>query len=966
MIILLTIHWLHDLLIYSFLSSERKKKFYLTAQDVGLNRADVCVEKLRELNNYVQVSAYTGNLSPDYINKFSVIVLTQSSHLEQLELSKHAHENNIAVIIASTAGLFGQIFCDFGDEFTCIDTSGEQPLQVMVAFIANDKEAVVSCLDETRHGFEDGDYVTFSEVQGMTELNNCQPMKIKVIGPYSFSIGDTTGFSPYIRGGFAKQVKMPTKFQFKPLHEALKEPEFLYSDFAKMDRPIQLHIAFRALNEFRTMSNGISPKPWSRTDAEKFLNIFSHILKTEYPEHAESIDKSLIEKFSFICSGNVSPMQAVIGGIVAQEVLKACTGKFVPIKQWFYYDALECLPLDQDLDEAECAPVNSRYDGQIAVFGKKFQEKILNLNYFIVGAGAIGCELLKNFALMGVGCSPNPSQGKVIITDMDIIEKSNLNRQFLFRSWDVGTCKSITAGNAAKRMNPDFKIVCHQNRVCPETETIYNDDFYEELSGVANALDNVDARIYMDRRCVYYRKSLLESGTLGTKGNNQVVIPFLTESYSSSQDPPEKSIPICTLKNFPNAIEHTLRWARDEFEGLFRQGPDYAAQFLADSRQFFEKSNRTGEALDAVRKLLVETRATTFSDCVRWARFHFEEQFGNQIKQLLYNFPPDQLTSTGTPFWSGPKRCPHPIKFDINNEHHIDYISSAANLYAYVFNIPQCRDRRAIVNEVAQIHVPEFTPRNGVKIAVNDAEASAAYYDDDATDKERINHLLSELPPPEELKSIKINPIDFEKDDDTNFHMDFIVACSNLRANNYDIEPADRHKSKLIAGRIIPAIATTTSVVTGLSCLELFKLAQGHSKLEMYKNGFVNLALPFFGFSEPIQAPKQKYYNNEFTIWDRFEVEGEMTLREFIDYFKNVHNLEVTMLTQGVTMLYSFFLSQAKVKERNEMTLTELVRKVSKKKIDPQVKALVFEICCNDDTGEDVEVPYVRYILPRS
>lgn len=63
----------------------------------------------------------------------------------------------------------------------------------------------------------------------------------------------------------------------------------------------------------------------------------------------------------------------------------------------------------------------------------------------------------------------------------------------------------------------------------------------------------------MDRRCVYYRKPLLESGTLGTKGNVQVVLPYLTESYSSSQDPPEKSIPICTLKNFPNAIEHTLQ-----------------------------------------------------------------------------------------------------------------------------------------------------------------------------------------------------------------------------------------------------------------------------------------------------------------------------------------------------------------------------------------------------------------------
>lgn len=230
-------------------------------------------------------------------------------------------------------------------------------------------------------------------------------------------------------------------------------------------------------------------------------------------------------------------------------------------------------------------------------------------------------------------------------------------------------------------------------------------------------------------------------------------------------------------------------------------------------------------------------------------------------------------------------------------------------------------------------------------------------------DMDRVTQLQEELKSLKSLSSLKLTPLDFEKDDDTNLHIDFIVAASNLRATNYKIPPADRHKSKQIAGKIIPAIATTTSVVGGLVGFELYKLARNFKNLEPFKNGFINLALPFFGFSEPIAAAKLEYCGKPWTLWDRFEVQGEMTLSEFLNYFKEEHGLEITMLSQGVCMLYSFFMAKAKAEERLGLPMSEVVKRVSKRRLEPHVKALVFELCCNDADGNDVEVPYVKYNL---
>ncbi|XP_045852887.1 ubiquitin-like modifier-activating enzyme 1, partial [Meles meles] len=590
--------------------ADLSSQFYLREEDIGKNRAEVSQPRLAELNSYVPVTAFTGTLTEDFLSGFQVVVLTNTPLEDQLQVGEFCHGHGIKLVVADTRGLFGQLFCDFGEEMILTDSNGEQPLSAMVSMVTKDSPGVVTCLDEARHGFESGDFVSFTEVQGMDELNDTYPMEIQVLGPYTFSICDTSSFSEYTRGGIVSQVKVPKKISFKSLLASLAEPDFVITDFAKFPRPGQLHIGFQALHRF-CAQHGRSPRPHNEEDATALVALAQAVNAQALPVvQQDSLDEDLIRKLAYVAAGDLAPINAFIGGLAAQEVVKACSGKFMPLMQWLYFDALECLPEDrQALTEDRCRPCQNRYDGQVAVFGSDLQEKLGKQNYFLVGAGAIGCELLKNFAMIGLGCGEN---GAITVTDMDTIEKSNLNRQFLFRPWDVTKLKSETAAAAVRQINPYIRVMSHQNRVGPDTEHIYDDSFFQNLDGIASALDNMDARMYVDRRCVYYRKPLLESGTLGTKGSVQVVIPFLTESYSSSQDPPEKSIPICTLKNFPNAIEHTLQWARDEFEGLFKHAAENVNQYLTDSK-FVERTLRLAgtqplEMLEAVQRSLVLQR----------------------------------------------------------------------------------------------------------------------------------------------------------------------------------------------------------------------------------------------------------------------------------------------------------------------------------------------------------------------
>ena len=145
---------------------------------------------------------------------------------------------------------------------------------------------------------------------------------------------------------------------------------------------------------------------------------------------------------------------------------------------------------------------------------------------------------------------------------------------------------------------------------------------------------------------------------------------------------------MCTLRNFPNLIEHCSEWGRDKFNELFVDTPNDLINYLDNSKLFLAnlKSNSTSTAmvqtLERNLNFIKMKQSNSFESCVALARDQFNNYYNYTIKDLLSIFPLDAKDKEGNPFWSGPKRAPSPVEFDAQNPLHLSFVVSYSNLIA--------------------------------------------------------------------------------------------------------------------------------------------------------------------------------------------------------------------------------------------------------------------------------------------
>merc|ERR1719242_2969764 len=602
-------------------------------------------------------------------------------------------------------------------------------------------------------------------------------------------------------------------------------------------------------------------------------------------------------------------------------------------------------------------------------------------------------------SLMGVACGPT---GKVTCTDMDRIEISNLSRQCLFRARHVGKPKSTTAAMVAKEMNPSFNVEALEMKVWPETEDKFDDVFWDNLDLCWNALDNVHARKYTDNKCLLHSKPLLESGTQGIKCNSEVILPYKTRTYNDGEEQETEGIPMCTLQNFPYLPIHCIEWARASFS-RFESQPKLYNTFKSDFEKFTEQVNTAQgqeqyEIVKMIEKFTQLNAKELYAECVRFSFSEFCEQHITRIQNLIHLFPEDEKVKdkeTGNiigNFWTGHKKFPQVPKFDLADDAVLDYMYASSQLYAFMFNVPSDAqpksrsDFKSIV-EAMKLSVPEWKAPTNLKIKVNEEDDAPEEDEKESELKEKeIKEIMDRLKAMDKSGLLDAMQVaDFEKDDDSNFHIDYITAVANTRARNYRIKETSRHKCKIIAGKIIAALATTTAMICGLVELEFYKLKLGKAFVEQdaFYNANINLAVSQFQFFapdaaiqkleetvyDPVMCMDEKHvpYPKNWTSWDSLVVDaGNLTIGEFVEKFPLLFDgITVELLHKEGKMekgilLYNDALHRKKDEVKNRKLIDKYIESYGKLVSDKR-NYVILTGGFNTKQGDIAELPRIKY-----
>lgn len=327
----------------------------------------------------------------------------------------------------------------------------------------------------------------------------------------------------------------------------------------------------------------------------------------------------------------------------------------------------------------------------------------------VIGAGGIGCELIKNLALLKVG--------QLTIVDLDTVDVSNLNRQFLFRKEHVGKPKAEVAAEAARKLNPGVLV----EFMCDNIKN-FDQSFVARFDVVMSALDNIDARRYLNRLCLLANCPLIEAGSTGYIGQSRVILRDKSECYECQKKEAPKVYPVCTIRSAPSTPIHCIQWAKLLFELLFGASDDSSIikdqQMSSDSpvdylRQLFHddivsQAQLTEKWVDKKPPIPVDmshVTATYAGECST-------PELSNSQRVLSVSDYIDMFVSAVRSILTERKFIIGQMSFSKDDAISVDFVAAASNLRMFNYHIPLMS--RWDIESIAGAIVPAIATTNAI------------------------------------------------------------------------------------------------------------------------------------------------------------------------------------------------------------------------------------------------------------
>ena len=981
--------------------SDLGSNFYLKEEDIGKRRDLSSLNNLIELNEYVQVDYIKKNnikeIYNDIPNNFNVVVVTEILPLnESIEINEICRKNNIKFIYSAICGLCSFIFDDFGDEHTIFDEFCEKANKFKIKNIekCQDGHGLLEIYSE-KEGLKPliGDSVIFKEVEGMTELNfeKCNKIweiKKKPDSDTSFIIDDISKFSDYKSGGYIEEKPIPKKMKYHSLSKKLEIPFNQDEDEFLNWKQKLIFIIFKSLMIFKQEKN-ILPKKFNIDHINNMIKLVNK--EIQYYKSNENkkifnnikLDEKIIKNICETSSAEICCMTSLIGGVVCQEIIKS-TGKYAPINQWEIFNFLEYSDIIPD-EEKYLSNNENRYSEYEIVFGKKIIEKIQSLNIFLAGAGALGCELLKNLSLLGIGANNNSenSDGSVLIIDDDMVELSNLNRQFLFHKKDIGKYKTLIAKDSANKINNDLKCKALCSRISDDNYHLFKD--FDKYDLILSAIDSNDGNSYLSELCQIYEKILIKGGIKGPQGKVESFNPKTTCSLNDIDyhQMPIEEVPKCTRRRFPKKIEDCIDNARDLFEEFNRIPFIYLKEIIKKNifnDDIFEGSIE--KRLLVYKYLQILFNKNDYDNFFSFGLFVFHYLFSHKINLLLSQYPLVLLDEDYKPFWSN-KIIPTKLIFDIDDELSFNFVFSFLK----------------IINNSLQLNI-EFN-ENFMREKINNLINNNNSYENEIKELnsgillKKLNFLLDELKNNtnliDEIKNLMVP--EFEKDKPELYHISFIHNYANLEAKSYKIPKCDKFYSFEYVGKIGPTIITSIATVSGFMSLQIFgifanlmfvenseispnyepkkeKEEFSEEEDELKENALHNLVYNLgsneFFFSE-FYEPKYsdlglniKGLPEKFTKWDKIIINGGKTVNELVNLFKERYGL-ISTLIYFADSSFEIYRRKEKMDLKDKIkNLRNKNKKEDKKENEKKIEDIYLEKLKNKaNKNIDIKIKYI-------